>query len=167
MRPARRSPPGARGAGIRDVPASPPDPGGEGIRVIGGLPDALPEAEALRELWTACGGDVREAPSHQALACSWEVAAAYDRGRLVGFARLLSDGVRVAILVEAVVHPTWRTAGVTTGLLDLLLERCARAGVREVIAPSGVDDPCATRHGYRVEPVPAQPASRLARVGSG
>lgn len=54
---------------------------------------------------------------------SQHVAFARDDGRVVGMARLLSDGVCNAYLVDVWTHSSYRRRGIASQLIRLLLER--------------------------------------------
>jgi predicted GNAT family N-acyltransferase len=53
-------------------------------------------------------------------------------GRLVGFARALTDGVYLAVVLDVVVAPDARGAGLGALLLDTVLAHPAVAGARSV-----------------------------------
>ena len=52
------------------------------------------------------------------------VIAAWHGERLVGLARVLTDGVHVAYLCDLAVEPDLQGAGIGTMLIDAVLERC-------------------------------------------
>jgi GNAT superfamily N-acetyltransferase len=56
---------------------------------------------------------------HRAVENSSWVATAWDEGRLVGLARVLTDGVWAACFQELLVHPSYHHQGVGKGLFDL------------------------------------------------
>jgi GNAT superfamily N-acetyltransferase len=68
----------------------------------------------------------------QALRSSWHVLSAYDGERLVGFGRLVSDGVLHAMIYELIVLPEYQGQGIGGQILERLVEKCHEAGVRDI-----------------------------------
>jgi GNAT superfamily N-acetyltransferase len=58
------------------------------------------------------------------IAGAWRVVGAYDRrtGRMVGFARAVSDGISLAYLADVFVMPAHRGRGVGVGLVRTMVE---------------------------------------------
>lgn len=71
---------------------------------------------------------------HAMLAASDLVLAAVDRttGRLMGFARVLTDGVYLAVVLDVIVRPSDQGRGVGRSLLDAVVGHHRLAGVRSV-----------------------------------
>ncbi|GAA4204933.1 GNAT family N-acetyltransferase [Actinocatenispora rupis] len=63
---------------------------------------------------------------------SWRVVGAYETasGRMVGFARALSDGVSLAYLADVYVLAECRGRGLGVGLVDAMIERGPGAHLR-------------------------------------
>lgn len=87
------------------------------------------------------------------LAGAWRVVTAHRDGRMVGFARALSDGVGLAYLADVYVLPEARGIGVGRALLRLMIDDGPGAEFRWMLhtldAPSlyrefGFSDPPAT-----------------------
>jgi ribosomal protein S18 acetylase RimI-like enzyme len=87
--------------------------------------DGSVDAVQLIDLATAGGmaGAGRLGPERlaRALRGSAKVVAAWDGDRLVGFCRLVGDGVSVAYVSLVVVHPDWQDRGLGTRLMESLL----------------------------------------------
>lgn len=60
------------------------------------------------------------------------VAAAYDGERLVGFGRVLTDGVLHAMIYEMIVQPEYQGQGIGKGILNRLVAWCHQAGIRDI-----------------------------------
>lgn len=60
------------------------------------------------------------------------VACAYAGERLVGFGRIVTDGVQHAMIYDLIVHPEYQGTGIGTLLLDNLVRRCRDAGIRDI-----------------------------------
>ena len=65
-------------------------------------------------------------------------ALAGDDGELAAFARVLTDGVLKALVLDVVVAPRWRDGGLGRRLMDAVLAHPELAGVRhfELYCPS-------------------------------
>ena len=68
----------------------------------------------------------------KALRASWHLVCAYDGERLVGFGRMMSDGVLHAMIYEMIVEPTYQGQGIGTHILKQLIAYCQAAGVRDI-----------------------------------
>ena len=98
-----------------------------------------PEIPASHEFWelyqtTGWNEKYRLSPDElmQALRSSWYELSAYDGERLIGFGRLVSDGVLHAMIYELIVLPEYQGWGIGGELLGKLVERCHEAGVRDI-----------------------------------
>jgi GNAT superfamily N-acetyltransferase len=63
---------------------------------------------------------------------SWYRIAAYDGDRLVGFGRVVSDGVLYAMIYDLIVDPSFQGRGIGSTILQGLMDQCRRAGIREI-----------------------------------
>ena len=70
--------------------------------------------------------------SAQALRSSWYVLSAYADEQLVGFGRLVSDGVLHAMIYELIVLPEYQGRGVGGKILEKLVKKCQESGVRDI-----------------------------------
>ena len=68
----------------------------------------------------------------QALRTSWYVLSAYEDEKLIGFGRLVSDGVLHAMVYELIVLPEYQGQGIGGKLLEKLVEKCKGTGVRDI-----------------------------------
>ena len=69
---------------------------------------------------------------HQALQASWHVVCAYDGEKLVGFGRMVSDGVVHAMIYDMIVDPAYQGQGIGTEILALLVEYCRSIRIRDI-----------------------------------
>ena len=60
----------------------------------------------------------------RAVANSQHFVSAYDAGKLVGFGRVLTDGVLHAMIYEMIVHPDYQGRGIGTQILRSLVQWC-------------------------------------------
>jgi GNAT superfamily N-acetyltransferase len=68
----------------------------------------------------------------RALQASWFTVAVYDDDRLVGFGRLVSDGILHAMIYELIVLPAYRNQGLGSQILKFLIARCQEANIRDI-----------------------------------
>jgi len=57
---------------------------------------------------------------------------AYDGEQLVGFGRLVSDGILHAMIYELIVLPQYQGQGIGGEILGMLVEKSREAGVRDI-----------------------------------
>ena len=67
-----------------------------------------------------------------ALQGSWYAVSAYDDDQLVGFGRVLSDGVLYAVLCDLIVVPSHQARGIGSEILARLVRQCTSAGIRSI-----------------------------------
>ncbi len=60
------------------------------------------------------------------------VVAAYDGDLLVGIGRAISDGVLYALVVDIIVLPGYRSRGIGSHIVEMLVACCKNAGVRDI-----------------------------------
>jgi GNAT superfamily N-acetyltransferase len=68
----------------------------------------------------------------QAVANSQFVIAAYDDEKLVGFGRIVTDGVLHAMIYDMIVHPSYQGHGIGTQILGSLVMKCCEAKIRDI-----------------------------------
>lgn len=97
---------------------------------------SLPSPDSFYALFQTTGWNdqyqLTAAELAKALQASWFVVCAYDGENLVGFGRLMSDGVLHAMIYEMIVTPVYQGQGIGTQILHQLLARCQAAGVRDI-----------------------------------
>jgi ribosomal protein S18 acetylase RimI-like enzyme len=98
----------------------------------------------------------------EAISDSWYLLCAYkDKEDLVGFARIVSDGILYAFICDMIVDPAYQKQGVGTALMKKLIERCKEAGIRVVWLMAAADKSrFYQRFGFHVRP-PDAPGMQL------
>lgn len=100
------------------------------------LSDDFPDREAFFALFESTGWNeeyqLEAEQLHAALRQSWTMVSAYDGERLVGFGRIISDGILHAMIVDLIVSAEYQGRGIGAMLLGELVARCQGAGVRDV-----------------------------------
>jgi ribosomal protein S18 acetylase RimI-like enzyme len=69
---------------------------------------------------------------YQAISLSWYVLSAYDNDNLVGFGRVISDGVLYALICDLIVKPSCQGQGIGSTLLNKLIARCRLQQIRVI-----------------------------------
>src|SRR5690606_22307427 len=93
----------------------------------------LPDAAALRDLFVSVRWGKAEQYDLGALQASLEgmsrVYSAYEDGKLVGVARVLSDGQTVAQIIDVVVSPSRQKRGIGRSLVKVILEEYSHTAI--------------------------------------
>jgi len=96
----------------------------------------LPASDQFWKLFQTTGWNVNYQLSPdeliQALRSSWYLLGAYDGERLVGFGRLVSDGIVHAMIYDLIVLPEYQGQGIGGKILERLIEKCRETGVRDI-----------------------------------
>ena len=95
-----------------------------------------PDPQAYRELYESTGWNEKYKASAAELARaienSWYFVAAYDSDRLVGFGRVVSEGVLYAMIYDLIIDPPYQGRGIGAEILHRLIVKCRSAGIRDV-----------------------------------
>jgi GNAT superfamily N-acetyltransferase len=133
-----------------------------GVTFVTGEPgDAVADASSVAALWRAAApvpgvSGVDENRVATALSGTWSAVAAYatvdGRRVLIGIARVVSDGVFAALLVDVAVAPGWRGRGVGRALVARVTADARARGASSVVAfvPPGKSRLFFQRCGFRV-----------------
>jgi GNAT superfamily N-acetyltransferase len=96
----------------------------------------VPSVEEFRQLFATTGwnDEYHLSPEelHTAISGSWRVLSVFEGGRLVGFGRVVSDGVLHAMIYDLIVAPDRQGRGLGSEILGRLVEACRAAGIRDV-----------------------------------
>jgi GNAT superfamily N-acetyltransferase len=97
---------------------------------------ALCSPESFWALFLSTGWNQEYRLSPQELSAavlnSWCVITAYEGERLVGFGRVVSDGVVHAMIYDLITDPTFQGQGIGTEILARLVSKCNEAGIRDI-----------------------------------
>ena len=99
--------------------------------------ERVPDCEAYLELFNTTGWNemyrVSAGDLQRSLTRSWHAISAFEGKRLIGFGRLLSDGVLYAVVFDVIVAPDRQRRGIGTAIMKRLLQRCEAHGLRDVL----------------------------------
>lgn len=68
----------------------------------------------------------------QAITTNWFAVSAFDGDELVGFGRVVSDGILHAMIYEMIVLPEYQGQGIGRQILRHLVQRCLEANIRDI-----------------------------------
>ena len=100
------------------------------------LDEKIPDKKAFFDLFLTTGWNEKYRLDADelflAIKQSWHTVSAYDSRRLVGFGRIICDGVVHALILDMIVHPSHMRRGIGTKILDNLVEKCRSHNIRDI-----------------------------------
>ncbi|ARN75257.1 GNAT family N-acetyltransferase [Oceanicoccus sagamiensis] len=126
--------------------------------------NTIPPIEQYWPLFQSTGwNDIYQADSQtieRAISNSTFAVCAYSEGKLVGFARAVSDGVLYATIYDVIVVPEFKCQGIGSALVSNITKQCKDAGVFSVhlFAADGTE-PFYNQQGFKARP-PNMPGMR-------
>jgi len=63
---------------------------------------------------------------------SWYMVAAYDGDRLVGFGRVITDGILHAMIYDLITDPEYQEKGIGSEILTRLVDRCKESNISDI-----------------------------------
>lgn len=98
--------------------------------------DAIPTTDNYYDLFLTTGWNEEyhftKNDLEKAVKNSWYTVSVYDFDKLIGFGRLIADGVHHALIVDLIVHPDFRNNGIGSQILDRLVKRCKEHSIRDI-----------------------------------
>jgi ribosomal protein S18 acetylase RimI-like enzyme len=88
-------------------------------------------AEKLNALFQAIGWKRDRSKWAKILEKSSHIASAYDGDRLVGFGRILEDGV-MCMFYDIGIHPDYRGKGIGTRIMEMLIDKVKDKGYASI-----------------------------------
>ena len=97
--------------------------------------EEMPESHAYFALFQSTGWNesykANTAELYTAISNSWYTICAYnDKDELIGFGRIVSDGILYAIICDMIVSPAYQNQGIGSDILKRLVERCKVGRIR-------------------------------------
>ncbi|MBN2678532.1 MAG: GNAT family N-acetyltransferase [Anaerolineaceae bacterium] len=97
---------------------------------------SLPDAEACLRLFDTTGWNhdykVTASDYARALAESQYWVSAYDGQKLIGFGRVVTDGVLHAMIYDMIVDPDHQGCGIGSTILNMLVKWCTASNIRDI-----------------------------------
>jgi len=96
----------------------------------------IPEPGEFYPLYSATGWNeslnLSPGELEQAIRNSYRVVSVYEQGQLIGFGRVVSDGVVYATLHDVMVMPKWQHQGIGSSIIRKLVRQCEAEGIRSI-----------------------------------
>lgn len=88
--------------------------------------ETLPDKKDFFHLYQSTGWNnpLSEDELYEAISRSWYSISAYSDEELVGFGRIISDGIYQALLCDLIVLPKYQNRGIGKNILKMLLDKC-------------------------------------------
>jgi GNAT superfamily N-acetyltransferase len=68
----------------------------------------------------------------QAIGNSFCVVSVYEKDQLIGFGRVVSDGVVYATINDVMVAPMWQSQGIGSAIIRKLVNKCEMADIHSI-----------------------------------
>ncbi len=98
--------------------------------------EEVPETEKFMALFLSTGWNesykLNADDLAKALAQSWFTYSAYDKDQLVGFGRLICDGVVHALIIDLIILPEYQGKGLGKFILEKLVDKCKQDQIRDI-----------------------------------
>ncbi len=99
--------------------------------------ETIPDSVAYYKLFESTGWNQAYAVDSQelmeAISRSWYTVCAYNQeDELVGFGRVVSDGVLYAFICDMIVAPAYQNQGIGSTILKKLIQKCREENIRVV-----------------------------------
>ncbi|MCO7126425.1 GNAT family N-acetyltransferase [Sporolactobacillus shoreicorticis] len=90
---------------------------------------------------------------HQAISNSWYTLSVYEDKQLIGFGRIISDGVYQSFLCDLIVSPNYRKQGIGTEIVKRLLNHSKMNGLTWIqLSCAQGKQPFYERLGFKARP---------------
>ena len=98
--------------------------------------NSLPSKQQFFRLYETTGWNERhhftEDNLFEAINNSWYLVSVYGEDELIGFGRIISDGVYQTFIGDLIVHPVFQNRGIGSKVLNMLVEKCQESGMKWV-----------------------------------
>jgi len=98
--------------------------------------EKLPDKEPFLKLFNSTGWNesykLNSSELHLAIVNSWFTISAYDNDKLVGFGRIVSDGIVHAMIYDMILLTDYQRKGIGSIILKKLLEHCLQNNIRDI-----------------------------------
>jgi N-acetylglutamate synthase-like GNAT family acetyltransferase len=69
---------------------------------------------------------------YSAIENSWYLISAYDSNNLIGFGRIICDGIVHALILDLIVHPQYQGKGIGVEILNRLVKKCKEHHIKDI-----------------------------------
>ena len=67
-----------------------------------------------------------------ALKNSWYIISVFNNNELIGFGRIICDGIVHALILDVIIHPDRQGEGIGKEVMDKLIAKCKKHKVRDI-----------------------------------
>ncbi|MCF8369543.1 MAG: GNAT family N-acetyltransferase [Bacteroidales bacterium] len=96
----------------------------------------LPDESKLFSLFLTTGWNesykLEKSEMFTAVKNSWYYVSACDKEKLIGFGRILCDGIVHALILDLIVHPDYQNQGIGKTILNKLVDKCRQHRIRDI-----------------------------------
>ena len=96
----------------------------------------LPDREEYYALFLTTGWNEKynltEKQVYESIKNSYYIVSAYVKNKLVGFGRIISDGVMHALILDMIVDPEFQRMGIGKAILNDLVGVCRGKGISDI-----------------------------------
>ena len=100
------------------------------------ITEKIPTAEQFYELFETTGWNTKYELSkdelYMALKKSWYCVSVFDNNQLIGFGRIICDGIVHALLVDVIIHPDRQGEGIGKEVMGRLVDKCKKHKIRDI-----------------------------------
>ena len=105
--------------------------------------EKLPTAEHFFKLFETTGWNKKYELSKEelylAIKNSWYTISVFDKEELVGFGRIICDGIVHALILDVIILPERQREGVGKDVMDKLIAECKKHKIRDIQLFSAAD----------------------------
>jgi N-acetylglutamate synthase-like GNAT family acetyltransferase len=98
--------------------------------------ETLPSIKDYWELFNTTGWNEEYNFSNtdlkKAISNSWYYISVYKKNKLIGFGRIISDGIHHALIVDLIILPDLQGKGIGGQLLERLINKCTGCNIRDI-----------------------------------
>jgi len=95
-----------------------------------------PTPEQFFELFETTGWNSKYELSidelYTALENSWYIISVFDNDNLIGFGRIICDGIVHALILDVIIHPERQGEGIGKQVMDKLVSKCKTHNIRDI-----------------------------------
>ena len=100
------------------------------------LDDLSPKKEDFISLHQTTGWNAKGLYTYDqlytAICNSWYSVSIYHDKNLIGFGRIISDGIYQTLICDVMIHPDYQKQGIGKKLMKALLSKCEKEGIKWV-----------------------------------
>ncbi len=98
--------------------------------------EKLPTAIQFFELFETTGWNTKyeltKEELYSALENSWYSISYFNNNQLIGFGRIICDGIVHALILDVIIHPDHQGKGIGKKIMDRLVTKCKEHKVRDI-----------------------------------